>query len=276
MRISARNVWKGKVKKITEIAMPVLCIAWMAGCGTADQKPGDQGLVVVFAAASTTNAVDAVKAAFSRNTGAEVRTSYAASSTLARQIENGAEADLFISADVKWADYIEGKLPVAKRRNLLGNRLVIVVPADAKLKLTKPEDLVSDDVQHLALGDPDAVPAGRYAKQALTRLGIWEKLKGKVAAAEDVRHALTYVETGAAEAGIVYATDAAVSKKVRVAVEIPANLTEPVRYPVLLLKRAAGNKAAESFYDYLGSPEATQVFEKFGFDVFTSAGGGTK
>ena len=219
-------------------------IAALTGCGSprsdktnaAPDKSGGKDIVTVFAAASTTNALDEIKAAFTKSTGAEVRTSYAASSVLAQQIENGADADLFISADTAWADHVEGKMPVAKRRNLLGNRLVIVVPSDSKLKLAKPEDLVSDEVQHLALGDPDAVPAGKYAKQALTKLGIWEKLKGKVAPAEDVRHALTYVETGAAEAGIVYATDAAVSKKVRVAVEIPANLTEPVRYPLLLLE----------------------------------------
>ena len=206
----------------------------------------------------------------------EIRTSYAASSALALQIEKGAEADLFISADSKWADHVESKTPVAKRRNLLGNRLVIVVASDSKLKLAKPEDLTSDEVKHLALGDPEAVPAGRYAKQALTNLAVWEKLKGKVAPAEDVRHALTYVETGAAEAGIVYATDAAISKKVKIVVEIPANMTEPVRYPVVLLKRGAENPSATAFYDYLGSPEATKVFEKFGFRVLTDVGGRAK
>ena len=261
------------MSRLTRLVLAVLCIAWLTGCGNADPQPKGKGLVVVFAAASTNNAMEAIKAAFSQSTATEVRTSYAASSTLAQQMENGAEADLFLSADVKWADYIQGKLAVAKRRNLLGNRLVIVVPADSKLKLAQPADLASDDVKHLALGDPDAVPAGRYAKQALSKLGIWEKVRGKVAAAEDVRHALAYVETGAAEAGIVYATDAAVSKKVRVALEIPANLTEAVHYPVLLLKRAADNKAAESFYDYLGSPEATRVFEQFGFEVLASVGG---
>ncbi len=233
----------------------------------ARQKPAVKGIVTVFAAASTTNALDEIKAAFTKSTGAEVRTSYAASSVLAQQIENGADADLFISADAAWADHVEGKMPVAKRRNLLGNRLVIVVPSESKLRLAKPEDLVSDQVEHLALGDPDAVPAGKYARQALAKLGIWEKLKGKVASAEDVRHALTYVETGAAEAGIVYATDAAISKKVRVAVEIPADLTDPVRYPLVLFKRDAGSLSAEALYDYLGSPEASKVFEKYGFVV---------
>jgi molybdate transport system substrate-binding protein len=265
-------------------ALSLVLVAAMTGCGASPsektvgsvQKPTDKSQVTLFAAASTTNALDEIKAAFTQHTKAEVRTSYAGSSTLAQQIVNGAEADLFISADQKWADHVEGKAPVAARRNLLGNRLVIVVPTDGKLKLAKPEDLLANEVTHLALADPDAVPAGRYAKQALTKLDLWEKLQGKVVPAQDVRHALTYVETGAAEAGIVYATDAAVSKKVKVAVEIPANLTEPVRYPVVLLKQGAENPSAKAFYDYLGSPEATKVFEKFGFSILNDAESGTK
>ena len=262
----------------TGLAVLLILVAALTGCGTdaTPQKPTQKGIVSVFAAASTTNALDDIKAAFTARTGTEIRTSYAASSVLAQQLENGADADLFLSADSAWADHVEGKVPVAKRRNLLGNRLVIVVPSDSKLKLAKPEDLASDKVQRLALGDPDAVPAGKYARQALTRLGIWEKLKGKIAPAEDVRHALTYVETGAAEAGIVYATDAAISKKVHVVAEIPANMTEPVRYPLVLLKRGASNPSAAAFYDYLGAPEATKVFEKYGFIVLSGTEGKTK
>lgn len=265
-------------------ALPLILIATMTGCGmnpsekvrSTGWKLEDTSLVTVYAAASTTNVLDEIKTIFTKSTGVEVRTSYAASSALAQQIENGAEVDLFISADVKWADHVEGKVPVAKRRNLLGNRLVIVVQSDSKLKLSKLEDLASDDVKYLALGDPDAVPAGRYAKQALSKLDLWEKLRGKVVPAEDVRHALTYVETGAAEAGIVYATDAAISKKVKVVVEIPVNTTEPMRYPILLLKRGVSQKSAEAFYDYLSSPEATKVFEKYGFIVLTDFGEGPK
>jgi molybdate transport system substrate-binding protein len=272
------------MNKATVFAFLLLLHTAITGCGTTPSektgaeppKPTAKGIVTVFAAASTTNALNEIKVAFNKSTGAEVQANYAASSTLAEQIVNGAEADLFISADVKWADHVEGKMPVAKRRDLLGNRLVIVVPLDSNFKLSKPEDLLADEVKHLALGDPDAVPVGRYAKQALTKLGIWEKLKGKIVPAEDVRQALTYVETGAAEAGIVYATDAAISKKAKVVVEIPANLTEPVRYPVLLLRRGAGNKAAEAFYDDLDSPEATKVFERFGFVVLTDSGNGKK
>ena len=262
------------MNKAIGIALPLILIAAITGCGGNRSERTDTtgqtsagGVVTVFAAASATNALDEIKTAFTRGTGIEVRASYAASSALAQQIENGAGADLFLSADTKWADHVASKVPVAKRRNLLGNRLVIVVPCDSNLKLAKPEDLVADEIQHLALGDPDAVPAGRYAKQALAKLGLWEKLKDKVAAAGDVRQALTYVETGAAEAGIVYATDAAISKKVKRVVEIPADLTEPVRYPIVLLKRDAANPAAERFYEYLSSPEATKVFEKYGFIV---------
>ena len=259
----------------TRLTLLFVLISAIAGCGATPsaKTSGENGAtqskdsVTVLAAASTTNALDEIKTNFAKRSSAKVRTSCAASSALAQQIASGAEADVFISADVRWADFVESKVPVAKRRNLLGNRLVIVVPSESKLTLTKPEYLASAVVTHIALGDPDAVPAGKYAKQALTALDLWEKLKSKVVPAEDVRHALTYVETGAAEAGIVYATDAAISKKVRVVAEISARLSGPVQYPVLLLKRKGGSQAAEAFYDYLGTPEATEVFQKFGFIV---------
>lgn len=232
--------------------------------------PENQRIVTVFAAASTTNAVDAVKAAFTEETGIRVQTSYAASSTLAQQIANGAEADVFLSANTDWADFVENNVAVAQRHEVLGNRLVIIVPSDSELQLEGAEDLLSDKVGYLALGDPDAVPAGQYAKQALIELELWGELKNKVAAAKDVRHALTYVETGAAEAGIVYATDAVVSDKVEVAAQIPVGLTKPVRYPVLLLQHGVGGDSVHAFHDYLLSPEAAKVFESFGFDVLAA------
>ncbi len=249
------------------LVLPVTLVAAIIGCGSPQPERSGKETVTIFAAASATNAMDEIKTEFARRTGTEVRTSYASSSTLAQQIENGADADLFLSADVKWADHLEAKVPIARRRTLLGNRLVIVVPAVSKLALTRPDDLLSDQVRHLALGDPQAVPAGIYARQALTRLGVWEKLKDKVAAADDVRHALLYVETGAAEAGIVYATDAAVSKRVRVALELPAGLTDAIRYPLLLLKHTPEKQSATDFFDFLGSPEASRIFEKYGFTM---------
>jgi molybdate transport system substrate-binding protein len=226
--------------------------------------------VLVFAAASTSNALNDIKAKFAEDAEITVRTSYAASSTLAQQIVNGAEADLFLSADTKWADYLAKQNFVARQQNLLGNRLVIVVPAESKTDVTKPEDLLAAGIEHLALGEPQSVPAGRYARQALTKLGLWERLKDKVVSAEDVRHALAYVETGSAEAGIVYATDAAISEKIKVAVELPEQLTGPIRYPMVLLKHGEGNMAAESFYRYLSSAEAARVFRKHGFTVLAA------
>ena len=208
----------------------------------------------MFAAASTTNALNEIKAQFTKDSGVAVQTSYAASSTLAQQIVHGAEADLFISADTKWADFLAEKDQVVRQQDLLGNRLVIVVPADSKIEVKKPEDLLAAGIEHLALGEPQSVPAGIYAKQALTKLGLWDQLKAKVVSAEDVRHALTYVETGSAEAGIVYATDAAVSKKVKVAAEIPEKLTGPVRYPLVLLKHGAacGGPVVLSLFEFPG------------------------
>ena len=222
---------------------------------------------MVFAAASTTNAINEIKQQFAKQTGIDVQTSYAASARLAQQIVNGAEADIFISADTKWADYLAEKNHVAQRRDALGNRLVIVVPNDSKQGIKKPEDLMVKSIEHIAIGDPDSVPAGKYAKQALLKLKLWDKLKDKIVPAQDVRQALTFVETDAAEAGIVYATDAAISKKAKVAVEISENLTGPIRYPIVLLTQGKGKPEAERFFHYLNSPEAVKIFKKYGFII---------
>ncbi len=227
--------------------------------------------VLVFAAASTTNALDEIKTQFTMQTGIELLTNYAASSTLAQQIVHGAEADVFLSADTKWADYLAQHDLVVRQQNLLGNRLVIIVAANAKADVRKPEDLLAAPIEHLALGEPQSVPAGRYAKQALTKLGLWERLQAKVVPADDVRHALAYVETSACEAGIVYATDAAISRKVRVAVALSAQLTEPIRYPIALLKQGQQSAGARSFYRYLSAMAAVKVFRKYGFTVLTEA-----
>jgi molybdate transport system substrate-binding protein len=252
----------------------LLFVGRLAGCShevlsaKSDAPAGNsRQSVMVFAAASTANAIDEIKDQFTRQSGIVVRTSYAASSTLAQQIEHGADAEVFLSADTKWANHLGKHSLVAERRNLLGNRLVVIVPADSTLKVQQLDDLTATAVKHLALGDPSAVPAGRYAKKALESVGLWAQLKDKVVAAADVRQALVYVETGAAEAGIVYATDAAISKSVKIVAEIPEKLTGPVRYPALLLKRGADSPAAQSFYRTLTSPEAVAVFAKYGFTV---------
>lgn len=248
------NVWPN--------ATLLLVAVGLFGCS---EKPEEK--VVVFGAASTTNALNEIKQRFAEEHGVEVQVSYASSSTLAQQIFNGAEADVFISADVRWADYLDEKGMVERRRELLGNRLVIVVPADSTIDVRGPADLLAAEIEHVALGDPDAVPAGVYAKEALSKLGLWEQVKDKVVAGADVRQALIYVETRAAEAGIVYGSDAAITDKVKVAVEIPAELTRPIRYPAMLLKHGAENPAAAAFYEYLSSPAAAAIFKKHGFAV---------
>ncbi len=251
-------------------------LLWLIGgiaCRHADpatQAPAtakSQQTILVFAAASTTNALNEIKAEFTQETGIVVETSYASSSTLAQQVVHGAGADLLISADAKWADFLAKENLIARRQDLLGNRLVIVVPSDSKIDVKGLDDLLSADVKHLALGETESVPAGVYARQAFTKLGLWDQIKGKVVSATDVRQALTYVETGSAEAGIVYATDAAISKKVKLAAEIPETLTGPVRYPLVLLKHGEPSAAAETFYRYLISPPALKVFQKYGFTV---------
>ena len=204
-------------------------------------------------------------------TARRFRTSCASSAVLAQQVLHGADADILISADEASADLLAKQSLVAETKLFLGNRLVVVVPSDSLLEIRRPADLaavkIAVKIDRLALGDPDSVPAGAYAKKALVKLGLWDKLKTKVAAAGDVRQALAYVETGAAAAGIVYATDAAVSKKVRVACEIPEDLTGPVRYPFVLLKHGAESAAANAFYRFLLSPEAAAVYRKHGFTV---------
>jgi molybdate transport system substrate-binding protein len=248
----------------------LLVVAARCVIAVAQDGPGTaKKTIVVFAAASTTSAIDEIKQKFTKQSGIDVQTSYAASAPLAQQIVNGADADIFISADTKWADYLAEKHLVAQRRDALGNRLVIVVSSDFKPDVNKPEDLIAKPIEHIAIGDPDSVPAGKYAKQALTKLELWEKLKDKMVPAQDVRQALTFVETGAAEAGIVYATDAAISKKVKAAIEIPEKLTGPIRYPIVLLAQGKGKPEAELFFRYLNSSEAVEIFKKYGFTIQT-------
>ncbi len=248
-----------------------LCLVGLglSGCGAGDGVDRSGEPVVLFAAASTTNALDEIRQQFQRQTGIHVSASYAASSTLAQQIAYGAAVDVFVSANTKWADYLDGEGLVDRRRDLLGNRLVVVVPTGSRLHLREPEDLLDKSVRRLALADYTAAPAGIYAKQALSRLGLWKQLRSKVVAGADVRQALSYVETGAAEAGLVYATDAAVSDSVQVALDVPADLTDPILYPIVLLRHGENNAAAESFYGYLCSREAAEVFRKHGFVVQT-------
>ena len=229
--------------------------------------------VTIFAAASTQNAVETIVRDFERlNPDVIIHASFASSSTLAEQISHGAEADLFLSANRQWADFLTQKSLVAEQHELLGNQLVVVVPAEATWHVGVPEDLTNDEIEHIAIGDPESVPAGIYAKAALTKLELWEKLSDKLVSADDVRHALAMVETGAAEAGIVYSTDAGISNRVKVALPFDRDLTEPIIYPLVLTRRGVKSSAARELYHFLQSSSAATVFRQSGFRVQQKAG----
>lgn len=227
--------------------------------------------ITVFAAASLTDALTEIGAVHEKATGVRVRFNFAASNTLARQIEAGAPADVFFSADEVQMDALAGKGFIVKdtRKALLGNTLVIVTTPGGPA-IAKAGDLAGPSIRRLSMGDPKAVPAGVYAKQHLEKLGLWESLQSKVVPAENVRAALAVVESGNAEAGIVYKTDAAISRKVKVVLEIPASEGPAIRYPVALVADSRHAAAAKKFLSYLAGEASGVVFAKRGFSLLTS------
>jgi len=228
--------------------------------------------MTVFAAASLTDAMKDVSAQWAQAGHQPLRMSFGASSTIARQIEQGAPANLFASADQKWMDYLaEKQLIVADtRKDLLGNDLVLVVPADKPQHVTIGPgfDLLSllGSNGRIATGDPAHVPVGIYAEQALKKLGLWDSVSQRLARTDDVRSALLLVERGEAPAGIVYATDAAVSKGVTIAGVFPASSHDPVVYPFAVTK-AGDTPEARALLAFLAGPQARAVFVRRGFRV---------
>jgi molybdate transport system substrate-binding protein len=242
------------------------------GEGAPRAAPGSDPAPIVFAAASMKTALDAAAAAWKADTGKTVSIAYASSATLAKQIEQGAPADIFISADLKWMDYLERAklIRAGTRRNLLGNKLVLIEPSDAdvKLEIAKGFDLAG------AAGDGkiavcmiDSCPAGIYAKEALKSLGVFASVEPKLAQADNVRSALTLVSRGEAKFGIVYATDAKADPKVKVVGTFPASSSKIV-YPVALIA-ASANPDAAFFLTYLASQAATKIFTGQGFEILS-------
>lgn len=225
--------------------------------------------VSIYAAASTTDAVSDIAGSFQGETGCEVTTVFAGSSTLAKQIEAGAPAAIFLSANESWMDELDGKGLVVSgtRSDLLANDLVLISPRDEPLdfQFTEGADFMAAlEGGRLALANPDGVPAGIYAKQALTKMGLWDAVRKNVVAAEDVRAALVWVARGEARAGIVYRTDARISSDVEIAAAVPADTHDPVNYPVSLI---AGheNGTARDFLAYLKGPSGARIFAEYGF-----------
>jgi molybdate transport system substrate-binding protein len=224
---------------------------------------------VIFAAASLKDALDAVNTAWVKNGGKQAVISYAASSTLAKQIEEGAPADIFISADEDWMNYLAEKKLIneASRIDLLGNDLVLIAPKDSTVSTeivpSFPLDKLLGDGK-LAMANTESVPAGKYGKAALTKLGVWDSVKGKIAQADNVRAALQLVSRGEAPLGIVYGTDAKADPNVKVLGVFPEDSHPPIVYPIAVLAKAT-NTDARGFEDFLKGSVAKSVFEAQGF-----------
>jgi molybdate transport system substrate-binding protein len=223
----------------------------------------------VFAAASLSDALREIATTYEAKSGDKLRFNLGASSLLARQIREGAPADVFFSADeLKMDELASAGLIVAEtRRVILSNTLVIIVAAEGGAAVSQPADLKGSSVRRLALGETKTVPAGIYAREYLLRAGLWEAVAPKVVALENVRAALAAVESGNAEAGIVYRTDALISKKVRIAYEVPLNEGPRISYPLAVVRDSRRREEALRFVAYVQSPDASAVFRKFGFLV---------
>jgi len=260
-------------------ALTVLAVvgtAGLAGAAGAGRTAGENApaQLLVFAAASLSEALDEVGRAFTARTGVRVNASYAASSVLAKQIEAGAPADAFFSADLAWVDYLDerGLLKRGSRRDLLGNSLVLIAPADSPLRLSIAPgfDLTAALGEgRLATADPDSVPAGKYARAALTKLGVWQSVSDRLVRGENVRAALAYVARGEAPLGIVYQTDAQAEKRVRVVGVFPEDSHPPITYALALTVRA--RPEAARFADFLASETARQIFTRYGFTTLPAA-----
>ena len=251
------------------IASVFLSLAVLAGVAKLSPASAQQQTLTVFAAASLKNALDDADVAFTKATGVKIVASYEASSALAKQIEAGAPADVFISADLRWMDYVAGKklIKPETRANLLGNKLVLIAPKDSKfdhVAIGQGFDIakLAGDGR-IAVADVKAVPAGLYAKAALEKLGAWAAAEPKLAMAENVRATLAFVARGETPLGIVYETDAKIEPKVKIVGIFPDGSYPPVTYPVAAT--AASKPAAAQYVQFLRGTAAKTVFEKYGF-----------
>lgn len=256
---------RAAVRRLGGLLLGGLLLRGLSAIAAAEPRP-----VTVFGAASLTNALQEVGDGYTRLTSIPIKFSFAASSALARQIESGAPADVFVSADEDWMDYLQTRqlIQPATRRDLLGNRLVLIAPADSLLELKiAPGFALAATLgkQRLATGDPDAVPVGRYAREALTKLAVWDSVADRLVRADSVRSALAFVDRGEAALGIVYETDALIDPGVRVVDVFPDATHAPIAYPVALTTGASPD--ALQFLAYLRSPAADLVFRHYGFTL---------
>jgi molybdate transport system substrate-binding protein len=247
----------------------------LAALAPSSRSVAQDAPVLVFAAASLKNALDDIAAGWTATSGVAVKTSYAASSALAKQIEEGAPADLFISADIDWMDYVDkkGLLKASTRHDLLGNSLVLIAARDrpkVEVNIAPGFPLAALlGESRLAIASVAAVPAGKYGKAALEKLGVWNSVAGRIAETETVRAALLLVARGEALLGIVYRSDAAVEPRVQIVGAFPADTHPPIVYPAAALAASKNAKSAE-LLRYLSGPDASAIFERYGFTVLAN------
>jgi len=235
-------------------------------------SPGPASNLNVSVAASVTDAINEIDSLYVKtNPDIAITPNFSSSGTLEKQIENGAPADIFLSASKKQMDLLDEKqlLLDGTRKNLLMNKVVLIVPEGSTLGLTSFKDLTSDKVKQIAIGDPEFVPAGTYAQKVFDLLGITEEVKPKYVIGSDVRQVLAYVESGNVDAGVVYMTDTVISDSVKIVAEGPEEVNSTIVYPVAVIKDSKNIEAAKKYENYLFSAEAKAVFEKFGFTVIS-------
>ncbi|MFB9327899.1 molybdate ABC transporter substrate-binding protein [Paenibacillus aurantiacus] len=222
--------------------------------------------LIISAAASLKDSLEELEKLYEKkHTDIDLTFNYGSSGTLQKQIEQGAPADVFFSAGQKQMDALVKQDLIKDSKNILNNDLVMVIPSDSKRAFTTVKELTAKDIKKVAVGQPESVPAGQYAKETLTARNVWDTLKDKLVYAKDVRQVLTYVETGNVDAGFVYKTDALTSDKVKIAINILPSVHAPIVYPAGVLKESEHAAEATEFYQYLQSQEADTVFKKYGF-----------
>jgi len=264
------------MKKMAAACGTVLALFWLSACGQnspVETKDAVAKNLTVAVAVSLKEAMTEASSAYKEEQpNVMITYTFGSSGTLQQQIEQGAPVDLFISAASKQIDALESKglVEVGARTNLLENQVVAVAPVNATTTIDDFRDLASDQVKQIGVGAPESVPAGEYAKQVLSFLGIWEQLQPKLVFAKDVRQVLTYVETGNVDVGIVYGTDAKLSDQVKVVALAPVGSHAPVIYPAAVIKGGKNAAAAKEFVEFLAqSDRATAIFAKYGFTKIT-------
>jgi molybdate transport system substrate-binding protein len=247
-------------RKSHSLLLFLVLLAWAETSARAEE-------ILISAAASLTDVLKEISAAYESKSKHKVNLNFGASSALARQIEEGAPVDLFFSADVAQLDNLDkkGRLEPGTWKNLLSNQLVIIVPADSKLAIASPKDLLKAEVKRIALAEPSSVPVGVYTSRYLEGEGLWDKVRAKVVPVLDVRATLASVESGNVDAGFVYKTDAAISKTVKIVYEVPVEKGPKITYPVAIVKESKKKAAARDFMNFVLSPIGKEAFKKHGF-----------